>query len=383
MINTVRGGHLCRSSRHGATIAFLAAWFPHSHASKRAALAVLPVHQLQRSFSFACVAGARKRSALSNTPPACASRHWRRLERRDRQHPQRRWCVSSEAGTEIQDDESSAGVPEGRAYRYKQPGEDNTEEDDAPKELLLVQNQRFSPGVIVKLSVEQLRHLRARRRLPGELIEVFDGEGSFATGVLQDGFSQSKTKGGAEVRLQTCRSVPPFSPRIVAAVAIPKGSRHDWMIEKLTELGVDEIVPIVSAHSQRSRVEVRAQRWKRLIVASSQQCLRPFLPTLGDELDLDELVDYLRGLPSPALTFLAAADGSSFHSLWSDALEVHSDKELHTLVFVVGPEGGFSESEEALLVLRGGAKKVGLGRLRLRTETASIALASCVASLFV
>src|SRR5262249_54950097 len=116
---------------------------------------------------------------------------------------------------------------------------------------------RILPG-IVKLDPGQAHHaLRVLRLAPGEEIEVFDDAGGVARGVFR------RTGEDVDVEVQTIR--PPAAAReICLAAATPKGDRADWMIEKLSEIGVARFTPLITARSVVKPGAGKLERWRRM-----------------------------------------------------------------------------------------------------------------------
>lgn len=144
------------------------------------------------------------------------------------------------------------------------------------------------------------------------------------------------------------------SPELCVAFALAKGERAEWTVQKLTEIGVDRLVPLIT---ERSVVRVtgedakrRSERLRRVAREAGAQSRRPLLPEVSEPMTLAEFVASAGEPASLAL----AEPGSPYPNAG-----------LHTIV--IGPEGGWSERE--LATVRG---RVGLGEGVLRTETAAL-----------
>lgn len=148
------------------------------------------------------------------------------------------------------------------------------------------------------------------------------------------------------------------------AVAPTKNiKRFDWFLEKATEVGIDEITPIITSHSERK--EIKIDRERKVITAAVKQSLKAYHPKLNEAITLKQFLkqDFNDEL------FIA-------HLLGPDQLLLkNAYKTGSSICILVGPEGDFSE-EEILLAIEKGFKPISLGNTRLRTETA--ALASCL-----
>jgi 16S rRNA (uracil1498-N3)-methyltransferase len=148
--------------------------------------------------------------------------------------------------------------------------------------------------------------------------------------------------------------------RLELAVAMPKGDRADWLVEKLTELGVARLIPL---RTQRSVVRPGAgklDRWRRIVVAASKQCGRNQL------MEIAPLTDWPRLVSDPNLPrrrLIVDPDGPA--ATWYAS----------ELIAAIGPEGGWTD-EELALANDAGWQRVGLGPRILRIETAAIVCAS-------
>jgi len=145
--------------------------------------------------------------------------------------------------------------------------------------------------------------------------------------------------------------------------------RFEWFLEKATEIGVDSIVPVWCRHSERTTL--RPDRLERILIAAMKQSLQPFLPVLEPAISLEM---FLSKKPErDYCCYIAYMEpGPEGRHLFEAC---HPGKD--TLV-LVGPEGDFSP-EEVERCIGVGFKAVSLGRNRLRTETAAVAAAHCVA----
>jgi 16S rRNA (uracil1498-N3)-methyltransferase len=149
---------------------------------------------------------------------------------------------------------------------------------------------------------------------------------------------------------------PAPAPAITVCFAVPKGERPELVVQKLTELGVDRIVPFIAAHSVVRWDEARAgrhiDRLRRVAREAAMQCHRTWLPAVDDLRTFDEVAS----LPGAAL-----AEGGG------------EPPSLRHPVVLIGPEGGWGLDELAL-----GLPTISLGTHVLRAETAAIAAATAL-----
>jgi len=164
------------------------------------------------------------------------------------------------------------------------------------------------------------------------------------------------------------KSIPELIPRITMGVALCKGSRFESTIEKLAEIGVSTLVPLLTERTERKGPsDSKFLRWEEIATASSALSYR-LLPLKVEP--VCELESFLsRDLPK---IFYCHPGGAAA----ADCLKNRHEE----LVILVGPEGGFSPSEEPMLSRAG--RPVDLGPLNLRVETAAtvsaaLALALC------
>jgi 16S rRNA (uracil1498-N3)-methyltransferase len=148
--------------------------------------------------------------------------------------------------------------------------------------------------------------------------------------------------------------------------SLPKEKPFDLILQKAVELGVSHVVPLFTERTVPKRSALRErnrlERWEQIVIEAAAQCGRTTVPTVGEDQSLAE--------------FLEARDSQNLLVLFDsrEATEGLSaeQKAPRKLEFVCGPEGGFTDSERALL-REAGARAFALGPRTLRTETAALA----------
>lgn len=219
----------------------------------------------------------------------------------------------------------------------------------------LVEN--VQPGPLVLPPRESRHAARVLRLREGDPVVVFDGRG-------HEGHATIAEASGARVVVQvrevhTAAREPGVD--VTCATAIPKGSRESFLVEKLVELGIARLAPIRFERSVRTAAPDRV---RRIVQAAAKQSGRMKLPPVEPERTLGEFV---------------AAWGSAGPILWTRAQggrplrDALSGIAASTLAYVVGPEGGLTSGETALLE-RAEAVPVRVGRTVLRVETAAMAV---------
>lgn len=214
----------------------------------------------------------------------------------------------------------------------------------------------LAPGEYV-LAGPEAHHLAAVRRFgPGDRVVLFNGDG-------HDYPAEVASVGKRSVALNVLAAVPadrelPF-PLWVAS-ALPKGDRADFLIEKLTELGVTRFTPLVTTRSIVVPKPGVAEKFARAVIEASKQCGRNRLMAVEPPRTWAEFV---RRDDLPANRFVLNPDGERFSS------------PAGGVAVAVGPEGGFTD-EELAAAAAAGWKRAALGPRVLRVETAAIAAAA-------
>ncbi len=224
-------------------------------------------------------------------------------------------------------------------------------------------------GDLLSLShLDQVHHLRDVLRLkPGDEVEAFDGRGNVYSCTIA-----ALEKNRPLLRIVLRRAVEAPAAKTLIGCAVPKNVKMDEIVDKLTQLGVDAIVPLNTERvvaNLEANSEARLRRWLKIAIAASEQSGRDFLPEvkevtgLGDFLKLAadyavKLIPTLEGRRSKLADVLASAGGQS-------------------VAVLIGPEGDFSPDEVELAV-QAGFQPVSLGGLVLRVDTAAVALAAYV-----
>jgi 16S rRNA (uracil1498-N3)-methyltransferase len=211
----------------------------------------------------------------------------------------------------------------------------------------------------------EAHHLAHVRRLEvGERVTLFNGDGKAYLAVIEE-------IGKRSVRLRVERIETPeteLSFRLEIASALPKGDRLDYLIEKLTELGVTDFVPLQTARSVVQPKETRLDKLRRAVIEASKQCGRNVLMRVQAPV---MWADYCQRASVPQRRFVAHPGGETLRKQLPTAGDV---------AFAVGPEGGFTD-EEVAAARQAGWGMVSLGPRILRIETATVVLAAYVTAL--
>ncbi len=210
------------------------------------------------------------------------------------------------------------------------------------------------------LTGDEARHLaRVMRCAVGDEVVVFDGCGtSWRARVATIG----RDEVGLELGAAAIASATPRVP-LTLAVALPKGERQKWLVEKLTELGVARLVPLATTRGVAEATPAAVERLARGVIEACKQCGRDALMEIAPPRSVAEIA---RDLGHGVTLVVADRDGLPLDT---------SAGEGRPIIAVVGPEGGLTAEELATLEAAGG-RRVSLGPHVLRVETAAIALAA-------
>lgn len=237
----------------------------------------------------------------------------------------------------------------------------------------------FSPDFAlherVPVTGEEAHHaVRSKRLDVGETVELFDGRGVTATGVVESITRPARQSGfvvSVEVRERVV--VPASRPRIEVFAAPPKGDRLEMMIDQLSQVGADVYAPLLA---ERTVVEPRAgkmERLRRVALESMKQCGRAWTMEVDEPRELRRVVED-SACDSGMLTLVADAGGVSPGAC------VRAGGGVSVIRVIVGPEGGLSPEELTMCVERG-VRSVSLGAHVLRIETAAVVASAVVAML--
>ena len=225
-------------------------------------------------------------------------------------------------------------------------------------------------GEVFELPLAEAMHLaRSRRLRAGALVTIFDGFGNTAVAVVRELESRPVR---AVLRVRQRTMLPPPTRRIHLASALPKGDRQSVLMDMMTQLGVTDFTPLRCERSVACQGQRSVERWRRLILEACKQSRRAWLPTLHAEASFTEVVDDI-GLEGYT-RLVADPSGVSITELGGVQLEKSN------LSLMVGPEGGFSDTETAIL-RDANVIPVRLGDGILRIETAAVALVTLVAAM--
>ena len=190
---------------------------------------------------------------------------------------------------------------------------------------------------------------RVLRLRPGDTVVLCDGRGSWRAASFGPSLGWSADE----------QHQPRTEPELTISVALPKGDRADWLVQKVTEIGIDRILVIEADHSvvrwERSKVSRQLERLARIVRAAAAQSRRAWLPEVAGPMTVDAAAQQ----PGSVLAVPGGGPISSAHRN-----------------VMIGPEGGWSATETGR-----GLPTIGLGPQVLRVETAATAAGTLLVAL--
>lgn len=206
---------------------------------------------------------------------------------------------------------------------------------------------------------EESQHIaKVLRKKQGDTLHITNGKGFLFEGQLR--FASPKQ---CEVSILKCQEQihRPYHLHLVVAPT-KMNERYEWFLEKATEIGVDEITPIICQHSERTSLKL--ERFEKIILSAMKQSLQCYLPTLNPP--ITSAVFFKQMMTDTSDKYIAHCQENE-KILLSHALTPLSER----ITILIGPEGDFSD-EEINTAIAQGFRPTSLGDTRLRTETAAI-----------
>jgi 16S rRNA (uracil1498-N3)-methyltransferase len=216
----------------------------------------------------------------------------------------------------------------------------------------------------VTLDEETSRHIISVLRMKkGDKVNLTDGKGNllFAE-IIND------HKKHCSVEILESKNTNPHPRKIIIAISLLKSSnRFEWFLEKATEIGVNEILPIICSRTEKQKF--REERLRNILVSAMLQSQQCWLPVLHKPVNYDQLF-HQGEVQSISQKFIAHCIEEEKRNL-SDLV----NESLPSQIILIGPEGDFTP-EEIQLAIKNHFVAVSLGETRLRAETAGVVAAT-------
>ncbi len=222
----------------------------------------------------------------------------------------------------------------------------------------------YAPDIATSLVLpeEESQHcVQVLRASCGEHIHITDGQGSIYEAEITNPHRKH-----CEVKIVGVEQPAPLHEGYIHIAIAPTKNidRLEWMVEKCTEMGVDEITPLLCRFSERKTIN--DDRLQRIMVSAAKQSLKATFPRINP---LTSFADVVRSAQAQDKRIAHCIDG--YNASDSKSALQHCIVRGHSAVVLIGPEGDFSP-EEVQMALDNGFQPVSLGKARLRTETAGL-----------
>ena len=194
-----------------------------------------------------------------------------------------------------------------------------------------------------------------------DIIRIIDGQGNVYTA---ETLHTPLNRSSSEARIHTHTFHPKPSPALVLFQGLPKNDKMELILQKTTELGVTQIVPLHSERALQKPSQNRYARWHRVLISATKQCKRAWLPELSEAQQFEASLAQLEKF-SRCLLLSPHVEGQHIKTV------LRKIPNPNAIALFVGPEGGFS-NQEITAAIKNGCVPVTLGRNILRTETAAI-----------
>ena len=227
-------------------------------------------------------------------------------------------------------------------------------------------------GSTAVLTGPEARHISTVLRLStGTTIILFDGSGSYYEAMLTR-ISTSRVETKIVAITPYIETGEDFHPALHLGIGLVKGKKMDLIIQKITELGVAGLHPFRSRYcAAQGKTKDRLSRWQKIAIEACKQCNRPKPLDINPTQDIKELLSKdAEKIHDLKLIFWENKEGQkSLREIFSPL------KKIHSVMTLIGPEGGFS-TDEVQQAIEAGYEPVTMGSRVLRSETAVITAVS-------
>ena len=226
---------------------------------------------------------------------------------------------------------------------------------------------------VATITGSEHHHLRNVLRItPGETVRIIDGQGNVYTAeVLETDTNRSSS----EVRFLSHEFHASVPPSLTLFQGLPKNDKMELILQKTTEIGVTQIVPLHTAYALQKPSQNRYERWHRVVISATKQCQRAWLPELCSPQTFEASLVQLQAFSLRLLFNPDPEQGSRTQHIREVLREA---SQATAIALFVGPEGGFS-NQEVTAAIESGCVPVTLGTNILRTETAAIVAVAAIA----
>jgi|ERR1035437_1406887 16S rRNA (uracil1498-N3)-methyltransferase len=205
------------------------------------------------------------------------------------------------------------------------------------------------------LSEDTSKHIiQVLRMKQGEQLQLTNGKGEIITVEII-----SENKKAAEVNALSTSNIPPRTSNITIAISLIKNTnRFEWFLEKSTEIGISEIIPLICERTEKQHF--RHDRMKNILISAMLQSQQAWLPVLHEPIKFKDIIKN----STHQKKYIA-------HCIEEEKKQLTNEAIKQSTIILIGPEGDFTK-EEVEFAKQNNFIPVSLGDTRLRTETAAI-----------
>lgn len=202
---------------------------------------------------------------------------------------------------------------------------------------------------------------RVLRAKEGDTIFAVNGKGSAFECIIKEAHPKHTV---VEIVRETVETLH-WSAKITLAIAPTKNiDRMEWLLEKATEIGINEIFFLKCEHSERK--EVKDERMEKILISAMKQSMKSFIPTYHGMMRFKDFISYIKSDSEPSTRIMGYCSSEYPRK---ELTQVYKARENVTIL--IGPEGDFSP-EEVNMAVEAGFIPTTFGNTRLRTETAAL-----------
>lgn len=215
-------------------------------------------------------------------------------------------------------------------------------------------SEHINDNEVILDKVESHHCIHVLRKIKGDIITIIDGKGNFIEAEILDANAKQVT-----AHLKTIIKEESRTTRLHIAIAPTKNiERFEWFLEKATELGIDEITPMICRHSERRNLN--EERCHKILLSAIKQSGKAMLPKLNSLMPFEKFIKEVKAQNK----FIA-------HCYPSEKTTLKDVLNSNDILLAIGPEGDFNLAEVDT-AKQNGFKDLSLGKSRLRTETAGV-----------
>lgn len=231
--------------------------------------------------------------------------------------------------------------------------------------------QEVEPNDIVKISEEDAHHIiNVMRYKKGDILKISNGKNLESIVVIEDIDYRSLIVTSRVVVIDKKKDI---MPKITLFQGVPKGSKIDFILQKNTEIGVVEFVPMITERTivklSAKKMKKRIIRWEKIVKEAAKQCMRLDIPEVKQSMNFNEVVNCFKDYD------LILMPWEQEKKISVKDITRSFESKITNIAVLIGPEGGFSV-DEVETAKKSGAVPVTLGPRILRTETAGIVVST-------